>query len=518
MPVVAGGTLNTTALVVPNIYVQIQPPNSLLLNGVPTNVLGIVGTATWGPVNVATIISDMGDYASTFGAVQSRKYDMGTAAAIAVQNGASNMRCIRVTDATDVAATVVVLTNCITFTALYSGTLGNSITVQVATGSKVGSFRAVVGIPGLAAEVFDNIVGSGNAFWIALAAAINNGTSVQRGPSNYITASAGVGVTAPALATYTLASGTDGATTITTAVLVGVDTIPRKGMYVLRGQKASVAMLADADDSSQWSTIDGFGLAEGIYMIQTIPAGTSVSAAVTAKQTTGALDSYSSKIMHGDWIYWNDPVNNTLRLVSPQAFVAGRLVNLSPEQSTLNKPLFGVVGSQKSGLPSTGLAQVYADADLQTLFLAGIDVIATPAPGGFYWAVRAGQNSSSNPSINGDNYTRLTNYIAATLAAGMGVYVGRLINLSLMQQVTSTLLSFLANMLQQGQLGTVDGSLPYGAICAPSNNPPTRTALGYLQADVQVQYQAINRFFIVNLTGGQTVQVTIQPPTPLPNR
>jgi ribosome-associated toxin RatA of RatAB toxin-antitoxin module len=34
--------------------------------------------------------------------------------------------------------------------------------------------------------------------------------------------------------------------------------------------------------------------------------------------------------------------------------------------------------------------------------------------------------------------------------------------------------------------------------------------LGYVQADVQVQYQAINEKFIVNVQGGQTVQVSTQ--------
>ena len=53
--------------------------------------------------------------------------------------------------------------------------------------------------------------------------------------------------------------------------------------------------------------------------------------------------------MHGDWLFWNDPVNQLVRLVSPQAFAAGRLSNLSPEQSSLNKEIAGIVGSQKSG-------------------------------------------------------------------------------------------------------------------------------------------------------------------------
>ena len=51
MPIVQAGAINTTALVVPDLYVQVVPPQNLVLNGVPTNVVGVVGSASWGPVN-----------------------------------------------------------------------------------------------------------------------------------------------------------------------------------------------------------------------------------------------------------------------------------------------------------------------------------------------------------------------------------------------------------------------------------------------------------------------------------
>jgi phage tail sheath protein FI len=214
--------------------------------------------------------------------------------------------------------------------------------------------------------------------------------------------------------------------------------------------------------------------------------------------------------MFGDWLWWSDQTNGTLRLVSPQGFVAGRLSNLSPEQSSLNKQLYGVVGSQKSGTPSSGQSTSYSAAELAALLGSGIDVISNPQPAGSFWGVRGGHNSSSNPAINGDNYVRLTNYIAATLAAGMGQYVGQVINANLFRRIRATQLSFLQNMLSQGLLGSTDGSLPFSVICDVSNNPNSRTSLGYVQSDAQVRYQAINEKFIVNVEGGQTVQVSRQ--------
>ncbi len=518
MPIVQQGSINTTALVVPDLYVQIVPPQNLVLNGVPTDVLGVVGSASWGPVGQPVIVATMSGYASAFGPLVARKFDMGTQVATAVQQGAQNFRCVRATDGTDTAAHLTLPSSTFAFSARYTGSLGNQIAVALSAGSKAGSWRLTVTLPGLLPEVFDNIAGTGAAFWQALAAAVNAGQGPQRGPSNIVTASAGSASATPAAFSYGLSAGTpgsDGASSVAAANLVGVDAVPRTGMYALRGQGCSLALLADADDSSQWTTQAAFGLSEGVYMILTGPAGDAIATAVAAKQSAG-LDTYACKLMFGDWIWWNDPVNAALRLVSPQGFVAGRLANLSPEQSSLNKPLYSVVGSQKSGAPGSGQSASYAAADLAALFQAGIDVIANPQPGGAFWGVRGGFNASSNAAINGDNYTRLTNYLAASLAAGMGQYVGQVINADLFRRIRATQLSFLQNMLGQGLLGSTDGSLPFAVICDTSNNPASRTGLGYVQSDAQVRYQAINQKFIVNIQGGQTVQVQTQalPGTP----
>ena len=92
----------------------------------------------------------------------------------------------------------------------------------------------------------------------------------------------------------------------------------------------------------------------------------------------------------------------------------------------------------------------------------------------------------------------------------MGLYVGQVINISLFQRIRATQLSYLQNLLSQGVLGSADGSLPFNVICDTSNNPLSRTSLGYVQSDAQIQYQAINEKFIVNIEGGQTVSINRQ--------
>lgn len=500
MPVVQQGSINTAALVIPDVYVQIQQP-PLVINGLPTNILGIVGTASWGPANSPVILGDLRAAVLNFGAPNARKYDLVTALWAAALQGANNFRAVRVTDGTDVAASIVVQTNCITFTAKYTGTLGNSIQVTIGTGSQATTSKVTVALPGYVPEVFDNIGAglSGNALWVAIADAINNGLSAARGASALIVATAGAGTTAPTLSTYTLTGGTDGATTITGSVLIGQDTVPRKGMYALRNTNASVALLADCDDSTTWSTQVAFGLSEGVYMIMTGPAGDTISNAVTVKGTAG-IDSYAAKLLHGDWVYFNDSINGQVRLISPQGFAAGKLSNLSPEQSSLNKQLQGVVGTQKSYAN-----QVYSSAELQTLAQAGIDILTNPIPAGNQFGARFGHNSSSNFAIHGDNYTRMTNFLAYTLNSAMGLFVGRLqsqqANDATRREVKSTIDNFLEVLVQQKMIDA------YQTQCDLSNNLPQRIAAGYLQVDVKVRYLSVVEYLIVNLEGGQTVVI-----------
>jgi hypothetical protein len=607
------GTVNLSALIVPDIYVQIIPPQ-FLLNGVPTNIGGVVGTAQWGPLNSPTLVATMADYARLFGAVMARKYDMGTPVALAVLQGGANFRCNRVSDGTDTAASAVSValvdntqqvtiggtvaggttqtinitpsggtltaisyltqvsdttqliavalaaainanaylqsqniladtaassifrihfgspapaiasvpggsttitvavaattsTPGITLVGKYTGTLGNSITGALAIGSQVGTWKLTISIPGQQPERYDNIGFGlvGNPLRKAIASAVNNGNSGLRGPSQICTCSAGnstQAVVAIATTGFVFSGGTDGAA-ITTQALLGLDTYPRTGMYALRAQGVSVAMLADCDDSTTWSAQVSFGLAEGIYMIATGPASDTITNAITTLQSAG-IDTYAMKMMFGDWIYWNDVVNgNPQRLISPQGPVLGMLMNLSPEQSSLNKSMFGIVGTQK-GL--SGLT--YSQAELEQLIGAGIEVIANPEPGGHYFGCRSGHNVSSNPAIHGDNYTRMTNYIAATLNKGMGIYVGQLQTPDERRRAKVTLDSYFQELYQFGMIGTPDGlTLPWKVILDNTNNPFNLVSLGYQIADVQVTYLSVVEKFIINLQGGQTVQI-----------
>lgn len=506
MPISPLGALNTTALIVPDLYVQIVPPSIAYLNGVPTNVLGVVGTASWGPVNAPTTIGSMADYAREFGPIKARANDLGTAVAAATLQGASNFRCVRVAlNAVAASATIGTGTGAgIVLTGKHTGSLGNEIKATISAGSKTSSWRLTVSLPGRSSEVFDNIEGTGTTVWDAMVAQVMLGNGSLRGPSELVSAAkpSTPGTAIVATAATALSGGSDGTASLVESNFIGDDGDNRTGMYALRGTGCSVATLAEVTGS--WPAQVAFGLSEGTYMVMAMPGGVSlpnITTSVAAKASAG-VDHYTAKLMLGDWAYFSDTVNGQLRLISPASFVAGKLVSLPPQHSTLNKQLYGVVGTQRSAAN-----RPYSTAELQQLAEAGIDVVTNPVPGGNYFGCRIGHNTSSNTATNGDNYTRLTNYIASTINAGMGRFIGRLQTPSERREAKVTLESFLANMEQQGQIGTANGDISYSVRLDDSNNPKSRVALGYQQADVKVIYLSIVEKFLVNVEGGQTVTV-----------
>jgi hypothetical protein len=569
------------APVIPGIAVAIVPPQTNFLSPAQTDILGIVGTATWGPVNMATPVAGAADYPSKFGQPQNRLYDMGLSVNFATLQGAQNDRCVRVTDGTDTAATgklgltgaptlvaagtgfaandtvtfpngavikVLTVTGGVisTFsvvtqptattagtlaqtaasgsgtgasfsfayaygalaTSKYTGSGANTDTVTIAAGNAVGTWKVTVFRQGVPAEVFNNLGAglSGAPLWAAIVAAVNNGSSATRGPSNLVILTVGTSTAAPVAGTITLAGGTDGATTITSAILIGSDaTGARTGMYALRKSGASVGMLADCSDSTTWTVQAAFALSEGLEMITCGPAGDTITNATTVKASAG-VDTYGLKILFGDWIIANSPTTGAQILVNPAAFAAGWIAANRPQLSPLNKPLFGIVGTQKA-LTNTS----YQADELALLQAAGIDVIMNPSPGGNYFSCAFGHNCSSNPAIRGDNYTRMTNFIAATISAGLGGFIGQLQTPGVQAQAKATLDAYFSNLWTASPpaIGSSDPTVtPWLVVLNSSNNPQSQVSLGKMLAQVKVIFLSVIEEFEVDVEGGQTVQIT----------
>jgi hypothetical protein len=512
MPIYQSGSLNTTALTAPDLYVQVVAPKTRYINGVATDGLGIVGIGSWGPVNSAFLIGSDTDQALYLGSPQVRKYDLSTAVSISLQLGATNLNCVRVTDGTDVAASITLKdvastpATGMTLTAIYTGTRGNSIQAAITAGTAVNSYKLTINLPGQSAEVFDNITGTGAALWQNMVSAVNNGQTSVRSASQLAIATIGTGTALPNVAsTYTMTGGADGAATITDTTLLGTDgtSTTRKGMYALRGTNSQVINLVDQTDTTSWPTIATFASAEGSFAIGQGSAGTTYSALGTLLNTSG-VDDWHFKAMVGDWPYWKDTVNGVNRMIAPATFEAANIASRSPHISTLNKRISTVIATQRQ------LAnQPYSIAEIGAINSARLDVITNPCPGGNYFGMRSGRNTSSVQSQNDDTYTRMTNYLSLTIAASFGDVVGQNQTTELRRETKSTIESFLSNLEQQGMIGDPNGGPAFSVKLDATNNPDSRVALGYMQADVQVKYLNVVRYFLVNLEGGGSVSIAV---------
>lgn len=506
--------LNPASLSAPGVYTAIVAPPAVVA-GAPTNGLGQVGVASWGPVNSPFLVGSPTQAPFLVGPVTVRSRDLATALAIAFSLGAYNNYCVRVTDGTDVAASVAVKDGAgtpvtgLTLTGLYSGTLGNTISATVAAGTAPSTSKLTVQMAGQTPEIYDNLAGSGATLWQNMVSAVNTGQSGVRGPSQIVVATIGTSTAAPALATYTLTGGTDGATGVTDATLIGSNsTFPVTGMYALQAASVQTVNLMDHTTSTQWSTIAAFGFTYGMFTGSQGSAGQSI-ATVAASLATAGVDTPWFKCLVGDWVYWQDTVNNVQRLVSPMAVWAALRATLNPNTSTLNKEVLGFIGTQRSqqSLP-------YSTPELQAACAGRVDYLANPSAGGNYFSFQTDRNSSSQASQNSEAYTTMTNFLAASVGGKtFGYVVGDPQTPSMRSDVKDAINAFLLNLWQtDGYIGDVNNptTAPYKTTLDASNNPDANVAIGVMAALVQVKYQGIVRVFIISLQGGATVSVTVQ--------
>src|SRR6185437_11709685 len=159
MPTFQDGQQNLAALTVPGVYTDIVPPTPFIA-GTPTNIEGLVGVASWGPLNALIPVSKPSDAAISIGPPLVRTYDMSSYVSAATQVGpAIGFFCVRVSDGTDLAASASITSGAITITGKYSGVLGNKIQFSIQNGSLANSWMGVVSFPGVAPEQFNNVLG-----------------------------------------------------------------------------------------------------------------------------------------------------------------------------------------------------------------------------------------------------------------------------------------------------------------------------------------------------------------------
>ena len=103
-------------------------------------------------------------------------------------------------------------------------------------------------------------------------------------------------------------------------------------------------------------------------------------------------------------------------------------------------------------------------------------------------------------------YVQLTGVVLAVILVYLvGLFVGNLQSPSERRRAAATMSAFFEGMQHQGMIAD------YSVQIDDANNPAPRVALGYMQADVKVQYLSIVENFLVNVEGGQSVTISRGP-------
>ena len=630
---VSQNAFNPLSLNLDDLYIVNVPPPSFI-QGAPTDIGGLVGTASWGPVNQPVTIGSPQQLGQVFGPVGtpalSDIHDLVSDAQLAIlqaQGLGSTMSlvCVRVTDGTDTKANITIQDTAnhplLVISSLYTGIFGNQIQVNVTGGAKPGTSNVTISMPGQSGELYQNLTNS--TFQQSLISALKSGISGIRGPSQIVSATlpllsppvitapeftpmtsggtlsdgaykilvtalssngettqsnevtitvAGGGgfgsiafalpafafgqtgyniymtqtngasgtelldlmnngpagtitsvpaltepapptmntatitnTTAPKVQLYALSGGTDGRN-VTSAQLLGSDFNPSTGSqptgaFALRGQNVSVFAVCGLVDSTVWSSLVPLADSEGMVLVLPFPQGESTTAAIALKNTLG-IDDYNV-VMVKDWLFFFDQSNNQVRAISPTGVYVGHIASLSPEQNIGNKLVFGIIGTDRLSPTSS---QPYTNAELSQLEQNGISLVTNPIPLGKDFGVRHGQNISSNPAEAQVEFARMTNFLDRSFGENMGQYVGQLQSTDpadpLRAAVRNSLNNFLANLLSLGKINA------FAVVCDLTNNTPQTIAQHFLYAFVKVQYLSAVRFFVIQLQGGTTVNVS----------
>jgi hypothetical protein len=554
---IINGAFVISNLTAPGVYVQVLAPTPGVI-GVATNVAGVVGTSGWGPLNAPQLLGSPQDGGRLLGAIiqpatagagtlpaTSNPFDLGSAIQAiftqAKQAGGLAVQAVRVSDDSDAAASLALKdTTAVTpltggtLTGFWTGSLGNGITCTIALAQKTdGSsnqyFNVTVTPPpgyGLNTEFYPNVKGttSGAAnspFWTNLAAAFTNGIAGVCGPSQLVKlTSPSATAENPAIITGSpMTGGLDGVTTAATVLTNAVGSAaanPYTGLFSLIGANPLPAAAciagyghAGGDLTSNNAIIQGFVDSSGCEFFCDFPLGETTAAGVTLVGTpaSGGIADYNFVFVK-DWAYWNDGVSG-LRFSPMAPFAVGLRASTPPWQSLLNQPVQGILGTYRT---VGGGAAPYSPSEVGLCNANGILLIGSPIPAGNVIGCRTGVNSSMqlNPATGPEEYASMTNYIAKTIAASFGQVVGQNQSNSktdpLRAQVRHSQNTFFEGLATQSPPAIDD----YNVICDTSNNNPTQVAAHIMTSAARVKYLSSVWYFVAQLIGGNTVQVSLQ--------
>lgn len=321
----------------PGVYTR-ERDVSLYVPQLSTSIVGMVGTASKGPVNTVTLFADEASFVEAHGAPSASHLAM--YAAIRYLRKGKMLKFVRVASydasASGIVQNAAADATALTFTAVSSGSWGNDISILVSSGRDAGTYKLTVLSADLAVEVYDLIkVGAANV------ASPNYITTRINGISSYVsvvadTAQSDLLVSATA---EVLTGGDDGATVSDSDVIGSLGTpptVPTSGLQLFRDANTQdINVLCVPGNSNRAVIAEMIDIcttrADAICLID-IPYGKTVTQAVAwsnglgggPNDPTAAINSNYAAV-YGPWVKVYDGYTNAEVWIPPTGHVCGAI-------------------------------------------------------------------------------------------------------------------------------------------------------------------------------------------------
>ena len=403
------------AQVLPGVYVSVKDEGLITVSPGAVNIIGIVGTAAWGPVNEGVLLGSWSDAVSAF-KIDQTNLTLLKALELAFANGATDVYAVRIDDGTANKASIT-LSAAITLNGIYKGTYGNQIAVSVTNNATNPSNRDVKITDGVSVENYTNMPTN-----LAIVEAINNG-------SGFVTATKLSDTLITAQSSTYLTGGLDGHAVSTGAYALGLNVLDNLSVnFELCAGQSDASLHASMDAHVQSLAQDNkeriaiAGIALGESLATTLARTSALSSDRFVLVAPGVT--YTS-VLSGSEV--------TRSGAYAAAAIAGKLASLPVSYSLTNKIINKI----------SALEQDYSDAELRQLVQARI--VAIKKDNGF--RVTKGVTTSTNTAWTQITTRRIVDYVmGGTRLAGQD-YIGRLNNANIRSSLKNVIDAFLGMLV-----------------------------------------------------------------------
>jgi phage tail sheath protein FI len=475
----------------PGVYVEEVPSGSRPIEGVGTAVAAFVGLAAKGPFNEPRLLTNWGQFTSTFGEFLEGSY-LAHAVYGYFLNGGGSCYVVRVgVDGAEPVAAVELPSAAdaakpaFRVTALEPGAAGNDLSVDVAEPGEPGEgvFKLVVKQGGKPAETFDNVtvgrgkqnvatvvkaqsklitieeVGSLTAPATASAVALSGGTAsvpARVTPDDYVGSSAD----------RTGFAGLEAIDEVTMLAVPDLMAVYEQGIIDLEGAQAvQLAMIAHCEL-----------MGDRVAILDAPPGLNSQQIKEWRVDKAGYDSKYAT--LYWPWIKVFDPLSGQTKLVPPGGHMAGVWARNDDTRGVHKAPANEVVRG------AIALELQVTKGEHDQLNPNGINVIRSfPGRGIRVWGART---LSSDPAWRYLNVRRLFNYVEESILEGTQWVVFEPNDMALWERVKRTVGSFLLGVWRQGALFGATPDEAFYVKCDAETNPPDVIDRGQLVVEVGI--------------------------------